>query len=272
MSIDYQLACPICENYNLSTLASGIGKPDVYKCDNCCLGMQKILPSDVAGLYSRDAYDSHQADRSRPKAYERFNHDYAIGLKRLDQLKSHVPLVVNGYSSRGHEISPASQLLTWLDYGCGNGAFLAAARRRGYTVKGYELHEQYCKEVSRDLHLEVTTTDKLANDISGSAKPFVLSLFDVIEHMLDPVGFFLVLRSLYTYRYHLYVVIETPALDRFSDSFANWKHHRPNEHLTYWSERAFEVLFNKLPEFKIVDVSYPLRDKLQLVVRRDKSV
>jgi SAM-dependent methyltransferase len=74
-----------------------------------------------------------------------------------------------------------------LDFGCGDGALLAAAAERGWTAIGVETNPEVAGDVSRRTGARVVTDlSDLVGD-SGRAVD-VVHLGDVIEHLTDPFG------------------------------------------------------------------------------------
>jgi SAM-dependent methyltransferase len=76
---------------------------------------------------------------------------------------------------------------TLLDIGCGAGVFLSIAKKRGWTVSGVELSPRLAS-VCRNK-LDVPVTNGRFEDIQLPANTFdIITLWDVIEHVIDPVG------------------------------------------------------------------------------------
>lgn len=271
------LICPVCASEDFTVLVKDKLRTDTLKCGVCKLGIQSSIGSEfdstdkILDFYSSKGYDSHQKSNNRPSAMERFNHDAWVAHQRFKQLENFIPKDWPDEAS------------IWVDMGCSNSAFLTYAKRKGYKVIGLELDQERCKELSNTLLIPVYTPynfffSNLAYKYTDEMKYFlysdrtvaslkVLSLFDVIEHLLDPVGFLLAHAKLFSR-----VVIETPDYSKStSKNLKNWKHYRYNEHLTYWTKDSFEWLVNNgvlKNIFKICGVNYPIEDKLQIVLER----
>jgi len=73
-----------------------------------------------------------------------------------------------------------------LDVGCGNGEFLAAASEAGYDAHGIDISEA-AAEMCRARGLNAFSGDFLTADTGA---PYdAVTMWDVIEHLPDPVGF-----------------------------------------------------------------------------------
>jgi 2-polyprenyl-3-methyl-5-hydroxy-6-metoxy-1,4-benzoquinol methylase len=83
-----------------------------------------------------------------------------------------------------------------LDVGCGLGFFLDAARRRGWEVRGIDTSPSWVQAANRRLGRDVV---ELGGVEQGSFPPgsfALITAWDVIEHVFDPVSFLLALRGL----------------------------------------------------------------------------
>lgn len=240
------LLCAICGGEAFHKLTD-----DVYQCDKCELAIQIVLPANPIGLYDRIAYDAQRHKNKWLTTWERYNHDYAVASKRLIQLQH----VLKEW--------PMDKLPRWTDFGCANGAMLAAARRAGYQVRGIELDQNACDEISAILGIQtISTSDFLA---SPQAHPTeILSLNDVLEHFVDPVG--LLTSMVKCLPVDGLLIIEVPDISQKDCPLNEYKHYKPNEHLTYWTPIALNSLRERyLPQFKQIHITAPIPSKLQVV-------
>ena len=74
-----------------------------------------------------------------------------------------------------------------LDVGCGNGSFVDAAMNEGYSIKGIEL-SQTAVDIAQGFGLPVRNLDFFSREIEQSSYD-VLSMFEVIEHLPEPIQF-----------------------------------------------------------------------------------
>jgi SAM-dependent methyltransferase len=74
-----------------------------------------------------------------------------------------------------------------LDVGCGKGQFVAVARERGIEAWGVELDQGACEYAREELGVQTVLHGSL--DHPGLPSKFdVITLWDVIEHVPDPVS------------------------------------------------------------------------------------
>jgi 2-polyprenyl-3-methyl-5-hydroxy-6-metoxy-1,4-benzoquinol methylase len=125
------------------------------------------------------------------------------------------------------------------DVGAAGGLFLAAAKRRGWTVEGIEYSEEAVRFANDRLGVEVR--QGMANDISPTAGPFdVVTMFDVIEHLVDPLDVLRRIRSVL--RSGGLLVVTTPNVDALSRYAlgTQWSILSPLEHLYHFSDLTLQ--------------------------------
>jgi 2-polyprenyl-3-methyl-5-hydroxy-6-metoxy-1,4-benzoquinol methylase len=74
-----------------------------------------------------------------------------------------------------------------LDLGCGSGAFLSVAQERGWSVSGVELSPELSRLSRRAVGVEVINASFEAVELPAESYD-VITMWDIIEHVLDPVG------------------------------------------------------------------------------------
>ncbi len=120
--------------------------------------------------------------------------------------------------------------MTLLDYGCGPGAFHKASTN-GFETHGYDINP-HCGFPVPPL-----------KDID------ILTMWDVIEHLVDPT------EPINTFRPE-YLFISTPNVEAIHyRAVENWKHYRPDEHLWYFGLNALTGLLARLG-YKILEYNY----------------
>lgn len=181
------------------------GKWDVKQCPNPECGLTWLDPKpirdDISGLYVN--YHTHTADATTPKN------------GRLTMLREFIrkSIQANVYGYRELEGKGWSAIIgrilakpyfiqdrigrgiMWLnglwrgrllDFGCGNGKFLAQMRQMGWDVTGFE-PDTTAAQVAREHHgLDVYEGEIEQAGLSESSFD-VITMNHVIEHLLDPV-------------------------------------------------------------------------------------
>jgi SAM-dependent methyltransferase len=131
-----------------------------------------------------------------------------------------------------------------LEIGCGAGFFLKAAERNGWDVHGLELSEAGAAFAAERLGLRVIR-EQAEHAAFDDASFDAVAMFDVIEHLLDPMA---VLRSAHrVLRPGGVLLVTTPNLDALSRTAMglSWAVLSPSEHLYYFTERTLGQMLEK---------------------------
>lgn len=169
-------ACPICESPDIRPfmvvgdnghLRTQQVRLPVYRCKACDIVFLNPAPESAIGAeYFAEAY----ADGQAANLY--YREDFK---RRVSELR--MGLVEDWRS--------APDVL--LDLGCGRGTFVGVARSMGWDAWGVELDEGACLYAHRELGLSTVLNGTLTHP--GLPSTFgVVTLWDVIEHVPDPVG------------------------------------------------------------------------------------
>jgi SAM-dependent methyltransferase len=164
-----------------------------------------------------------------------------------------------------------------LDVGCADGRFLLAARGRGFRVRGVEVSPEARAAVPAELSQVVHGA--LAEACAHG--PFdAATLWDVLEHLPDPLAALRTLRDALAPRALVGVVV--PVIDNANARVwpRSWDQYKPPEHLWFFSRRALrETLARELRgsvvyeggawrrEARVLDVARPARSVLGRAVR-----
>jgi SAM-dependent methyltransferase len=161
------------------------------------------------------------------------------------------------------------------DVGCGTGGFLAAARARGFEPSGIDFDaDNVARARSRHGLADVEALSLAEYTTRHPQRRFdAVTLFEVIEHVEDPVAFLGEVRQ--ALRPRGLVALSTPNRDRRFDPLRDGD--LPPNHLTRWRPEAlatlvrrcgFEVEFLAVKPLGVDDVAGALRARLRLGVAR----
>jgi len=130
---------------------------DIDQCLTCGLLRQSVNLSEAgyAAYYQKDYHNG--------KYYHSFEQDTKVANLRLDEYKLIKGSVI-------------------LDVGCGNGAFVIEARKRGIDAYGVEVGEGASKS-------EYTYYGELASHCFPTDHFDIVTVHDVLEHLIDPITF-----------------------------------------------------------------------------------
>jgi 2-polyprenyl-3-methyl-5-hydroxy-6-metoxy-1,4-benzoquinol methylase len=237
-------SCPLCgaEHAELLFVKSG---HRIVRCTACDIAYVENPPSgrEIAEMYSfSSGYHCDLAEQGSPAIPK-----HATAATRYLDL-------IGGYRQGGR----------LLDVGCSVGVFLDAARRRGWDAYGVEV-SQDTAAVARARGLNVHT-GTLA-DSSFPPRFFdVVTLWDVIEHLADPLETLKSINAILTDNGIL--ALSTPNVDglfpRLSLALAGlagvWPHPEPPYHLFQFSKKtiAQAVSDSGFEIVRVVDRRIPL--------------
>lgn len=206
----------------------------LVRCADCDLAYIANPPGAEAikAIYSADAsYHDQLLDSG--------SDEYQLQRKRAHQ---HMQML------RRFRPDPAGELL--LDIGCSSGIFLGEARAEGMVCMGSELSADTAAFARRHFRLPVHQGDW--RDAGLADESFdIVTLFDVIEHLPDPMGELMALRRLL--RPGGLLLLATPDIDglfprasyRLADRLDYWPHPEPPHHLFQFSQKTLSAMVEK---------------------------
>lgn len=153
--------CPLCEGravgFDFPYLTVWNGEEFHYvRCGSCGCTFVHRVPTDeeFAKMYSRENYhDTHYAEVNLEGKYK-------VAAERLRD------------NAGGRK--------TVLDFGCGNGAFILAAKRAGFDCQGIEFHPSAIESAKKNTGVNVATFEEMREK---KARFDVIHLGDVFEHL-----------------------------------------------------------------------------------------
>ena len=254
------LACPFCRTpdplprYRFENCS-------ILACKNCDLMWLHPRPEkdQLYDVYGTMGYylntDFYQKDGSKIYGYvdylaERINKQYRYRKIVTDVKK----LLVR---DRGGSRSGMS----WLDVGCGLGFLLDVAFDEGFRVSGVE----FSRAAIEYIHSKYTFPIQygLLSEVSFSETFDVISLFDVVEHVIDPVSDLKKLRAIIAPGG--YLVLQTMDSRSIMSRLLGKKledFRRTREHLYFFSKRSVKAVLEhcgwEVCEMKLIGQTFQL--------------
>jgi SAM-dependent methyltransferase len=141
--------------------------------------------------------------------------------------------------NRLNRLNPAKSLL---DVGAASGIFLALAKDEGYEVAGIEPSEYLADEAQKRYGLKLF--NGIIEDFDSDEKYPVISLLDIIEHLVDPDAFMAAVDRLMADNGIL--VIVTPDVNSLAARLMGkrWWHYRI-AHINFFNLPSLKLLLDK---------------------------
>jgi len=160
------VSCNLCGSRDLRFLFSAVRSGhQVVGCRHCGLMFYNPQPSpdQTAALYSADYFAQEFPEELAAEQIQ-------LAHRRLARIEEEV-----GIGSL-------------LDVGCGIGRFLFAARNRGWKAAGMDISPAAASIARRTSGAQVFVGDLALPPPNGIPRFDIVTLWDVFEHLLDPVG------------------------------------------------------------------------------------
>jgi len=222
VSID-SFRCFICDSKNFRKIFTKKEK-DFLKCQGCNLICVSPLPSP-----------------DEIKAYYEKEYELDTGMYRA--LVQAETLAQATAQSRLRAIRKYISGQRLLDIGCSTGAFLGEAAKAGYECEGIDI-STLAIEIARSNNCQAYAT--IVENFSTEAQYDVVTGFDVLEHVLDPVSF---LKSVYNLLKPNRILALTShdtrsIFCRFMGR--HWYFYMPEEHLFNFNRKNLSLLLSRL--------------------------
>jgi 2-polyprenyl-3-methyl-5-hydroxy-6-metoxy-1,4-benzoquinol methylase len=233
MSISKVQTCTICAAQESSLVLEkendgrGPGKISVHRCNAC----NNIYLGQYKKEYISDLYIYYKKYQNKSK----------------DALFN--PLTARSYLKVLALLSQHQSGRRVLDVGCGMGSFVDAGIKAGWEVSGIELALP-AVEIAQGFGLPVRQLDFFSEEIKLASYD-VITFFEVIEHLSDPVNF--LKRAFDVVKPGGHIYLTTPnfnSLDRRIQG-ADW-HAIHREHLTYFTLDNLRMIVEKNTKFEII--------------------
>lgn len=243
-----EVFCPLCHSSEHQSLYPQI-YPRIVRCLSCNLiyTNPRLKEKYLKKLYNQQYFQNENSSTFGYQNYladqEKIKKTFEKRLKRIEKMQKKGKL---------------------LDLGCAAGFFLQVAAENGWQVEGVEISPFVANYARSHLHLNVHQAD--LQEINFPQKSFdLITLWDVLEHLSDPLFTFKKIRKIL--KDDGLLVFSTPDVDSLPAKLTKhrWVGYKlSDEHLTYLSLATLRSLCKKTG-FEIVKshhlgkfVSFPL--------------
>jgi 2-polyprenyl-3-methyl-5-hydroxy-6-metoxy-1,4-benzoquinol methylase len=188
----------------------------IVRCRACGFMFAIVPPEcDLSAVYADDAYWSGGCEYGYSDYEEAWRDARRLLLARLEHL------------------GPLTPSHTMLEIGCAAGYFLREAHMRGWQVAGVELSPTMRKRSAELVDCPVFAS--LEEAVAAMPRFDCVAMFEVIEHLADPLGFMRTVRAAMTPGAML--VLSTPNFDAPEALRNPYGHHwfSPPAHVAYFT-------------------------------------
>ena len=208
-----------------------IGEQDVLECSACGLHYASPMSAANAEWYAGNADYSSMLGPDAAVVLRHVYHDrLAEDIDPIDWLgPNHLAFLARRPNAGGR----------LLDVGCGEGTFLASASA-AYDAYGVELDPVAAERARAHLPGRITTgtLDDLPADIDAFD---VITLFEVLEHVADPLGTLIECRRRLRPAGEIVISVPNRLRRGADDDPVDW----PPNHLTRWTPTAMNALLKR---------------------------
>jgi 2-polyprenyl-3-methyl-5-hydroxy-6-metoxy-1,4-benzoquinol methylase len=232
--------CPLCQSES-NDIVESFGPLEILRCPECTLEFCDPLE------YCREDYDRAYKDESR----EFYVPSSAWLSEANGSLSESQWMLFSAQVSALRWIQSTQPNASILDIGCGSGWFIARARELGFKVCGVEVGSRPVKLLN-EKGFEVVCGSVEA--IPANWKPDVVTLFEVLEHLPDPVGFLAQIRQRFP---DSIFILSVPSPRRWTKA---GKHRDvadyPPNHLTRWNADSLHRALSRVG-YSHIHVTHP---------------
>jgi SAM-dependent methyltransferase len=210
---------------------------ELFRCPECLFAFVDPPWSGVCQAYDEQYYMGNGADPSV---------DYLFELEAPQETVRFYEW--KGFADMIGGLMPLHRKTRWLDYGCGNGGLVRHLRRNGVAdAVGFD--RGWIAGHGRELGIPLLTEYEL-EDHFGQFD--VVTMLEVIEHVLDPVAVLQHARRLLKPNGILYLT--TGNARPYRDRLLRWRYVIPEIHVGYFEPSSLEAALTRAgfrPEYQV---------------------
>jgi len=221
-------ACPLCGSEQFRTTFE---EPpySVRRCERCGMGWAspRFDQERLEEIYKSENY--WRSASPKVQGYTDYRADERL---YLDTFRKRMRFV-------GRHGSPSGRSL---DVGCAAGFFMAAARESGFEAHGLEISETIASHARERFGFDTIHIGTLQSAPYPPGHFDLITMWDVVEHVVDPVALLVKARELL--RPGGLLVIETQDIDsRFARTLGpRWHHYKHEEHIYHFTPSTVRTL------------------------------
>jgi 2-polyprenyl-3-methyl-5-hydroxy-6-metoxy-1,4-benzoquinol methylase len=202
----------------------------VRRCEACGFGWvsPRLTEDGLASMYGDDSYWRSESPKSL--GYGDYRSQQTLYLKTF---KQRLRFALRGGGPRGGKA---------LDVGCAAGFCMLAMSELGFEAHGVEISAEIARHAQEELGFETVHVGTLATSPHAPSSFDLITMWDVVEHVVDPRA--LLLRALELLKPDGLLVLETQNID---SAFARllgprWHHYKHREHIYHFTPATITSL------------------------------
>lgn len=242
--------CNLCKSSDIHHFMTDYKGISIGKCANCGI------------LFMNPQYTDDDLEE-----FYRYQHKRAIKHHRYGYLKRPKEIIheynikqIESYVSVGH----------FLSIGCGEGIDLEVARKRGWSVEGYEVNKYFIEKLSKHSHFKIRNGDFCQISYDHCHYDCVY-LNHVLEHTKNPGEYLEKINTILKRKGVLYIAC--PNTDSFSNRLKKFlekiklrkkvgKYYDTDKHLFYFNPFNLKNVLEKYYSFEVLSIGNDINIKM----------
>jgi 2-polyprenyl-3-methyl-5-hydroxy-6-metoxy-1,4-benzoquinol methylase len=220
---------------------------EVRRCSRCGLGWvsPRLHPAGLKEIYKSDRY--WRSPSPKTQGYTDYRADERL---YLDTFRKRLNFVLRDGPKSGRA----------LDVGCAAGFCMAGLRELGFETHGLEVSETIGSHAREYFGFDTVYIGTLESSPYPDAHFDLITMWDVVEHVPDPVALLVKARQLL--KPGGLLVIETQDIDsRFARTLGpRWHHYKHEEHIYHFTPSTVRTLLGRAG-FDVTKVTHRLGGK-----------